>query len=353
MSQIPKKRGRPRLYPEGEKAKVDVVNRRLRRRAQAAAKRQNNIRFQIYTAEQVQAEPPTPHQAHFQSLNNLNVLADAATSQLITSQLAKLPDPPNESRGPTLYDKELAASHRATLLPLEASSTIREYEPVNALLNPSQPTSPGSQSVIDAVPEDDTNCFDNDDDIFPPLDPSPTHNPILDGDSNVDQAIEQPTSLVNTDVEGVPDEITGNGELSRPQQDGNGSGREEGDQEADYDFEFVADSVETDSDSEPELSPEEETVEIEVILDDTIQSNSSVAKDFLENTWSRLCDCENEENSPRSSGESVFNLKQMAEYWQRLGVPNAIDSTAVPSEAGEEERHVDWFSILSGRKRSS
>lgn len=52
MSQIPKKRGRPRLYPEGEKAKVDVVNRRLRRQAQAAAKRQNNIRFQIYTGEQ-------------------------------------------------------------------------------------------------------------------------------------------------------------------------------------------------------------------------------------------------------------------------------------------------------------
>lgn len=353
MSQIPKKRGRPRLYPEGEKAKVDVANRRLRRRAQAAAKRQNNIRFQIYTAEQVQAEPPTPHQAHFPSLNNLNVLADAATSQPITSQLAKLPDPPNESSSPTIYDKELAASRRATLLPLDASSTIREYEPVNALLNPSQPTSPGSQSAIDAVPEDDTNCFDNDDDIFPPLDPSPTHDPILDGDSNVDQAIEQPTSLVNTDVEGVPDEITGNGEriLSRPQQDGNEGGREEGDQEADSDFEFVADGVETDSDSEPELSPEEETVEVEVTLDNTIQSNSSLAKNFLENTWSHLCDCENEKNPPESDGERVFNLKQMAEYWQSLGVPDAIDSTVLPSEAGEEERHVDWFSILSGGER--
>jgi hypothetical protein len=31
----------------------------------------------------------------------------------------------------------------------------------------------------------------------------------------------------------------------------------------------------------------------------------------------------------------------MAEYWQSLGVPNAIDSTALPSEAGEEERNVD------------
>jgi hypothetical protein len=58
MSPIPKKRGRPRIYPKGEKAKIDVVNRRLRRRAQAAAARQNNIRYQIYTAEQVQIEPP-------------------------------------------------------------------------------------------------------------------------------------------------------------------------------------------------------------------------------------------------------------------------------------------------------
>lgn len=176
MSPIPKKRGRPRIYTKGEKAKVDVVNRRLRRRAQAAAARQNNIRFQIYTAEQVQVEPSIPHQGYFQSLNNLDLLADAATSQVITSQLAKIPDPSNETRGPTIYDKELPSSHRATLLSLESCSTIREYEPVYAPLNPSQPTSPGSQSVIEVVPENDTNCFDNDDDIFPPSDPSPTHN---------------------------------------------------------------------------------------------------------------------------------------------------------------------------------
>lgn len=51
MSQIPKKGGRPRLRPQGEKAKADVVNGRLRRQAQAAAARHNNnIRFQVYTA---------------------------------------------------------------------------------------------------------------------------------------------------------------------------------------------------------------------------------------------------------------------------------------------------------------
>jgi hypothetical protein len=119
-------------------------------------------------------------------------------------------------------------------------------------LNPSQPTSPGSQSVIGAASEDDINCFDNDDDIFSPSDPSPTHHSTLDGDSNVDQSIEQPTSLVNTNVKDVSDEITGNGEgiPSRPKQDGNASGQEEGDS----DFEFVAEDVETDSDSETDLS---------------------------------------------------------------------------------------------------
>ena len=348
MSPIPKgKRGRPRLYPEGEKAKVDVANRRLRRRAQAAAARQNNIRFQIYTAERVQVEPLIPHQGHFQSLNSINVLAEAATSQVITSQLGKFP---NETRSPTLYDSELGSSNRATLPPLEACSTTREYEPVYCPLNPSQPTSPGYQYIIEPVPENDTNCFDNGDDIFSPSDPSPTHNFTLDGDSNGDQAIEQPASLVNADVEDASDEITGAGEgiQSRPQQDGNTSGQEDGDQEADSDFEFVADDVETDSDSEPDLSHEDETVGIEVILYDTIQSDSSVAKEFLENTWSRLCDCVNEETPPKSGVERVFNLKQMAEYWQSLGVPDAIDSTVLPSEAGEEERHVDWFSILSG-----
>jgi hypothetical protein len=43
----------------------------------------------------------------------------------------------------------------------------------------------------------------------------------------------------------VPNEITSKGEgLSRPQQDGNASGQEEGDS----DFEFVAEDFETDSD---------------------------------------------------------------------------------------------------------
>ncbi len=39
----------------------------------------------------------------------------------------------------------------------------------------------------------------------------------------------------------------------------------------------------------------------------------------------------------------------MAEYWQNLGVPEAIGSASLPPEAGEEEStHIGWFSVLSG-----
>ena len=357
MPQIPKKRGRPRIYSKKEKAKVDVVNRRIRRQAQSAATRQN-IRFQVYTAEPIQAVAPSSlHQAHLQSSNGLNVLADAATSRINISQPGRLPDlPPNEI-GSSCCDSELPSSHPAPLLPQEVCSTIRQCGTVYGHLNSSEPTSPNPQFTNEVVQEDDANYFalDNDDEIFPPSTPSTSHNstPVspIDGDSDVLQVIEQPTNSAITDVESITVEVVSitEGGLSRPQQDGNTSGQEEGDQERDSDFEFVSEDVETDSDSEPDLSLDEERVGIEDILDDTIQSNSSLAKAFLENTWNHLCNCENEENASESGGEPVFSLKQMAEYWQNLGVPDAIGSTSLPPEAGEEEStHVAWFPVLSG-----
>lgn len=69
--------------------------------------------------------------------------------------------------------------------------------------------------------------------------------------------------------------------------------------------------IETDLDSDTDLSPDEETAGVEAILNYTIQSNSFLARNFLENTWSRLYDCENEENLPESDGERVFNLDKV------------------------------------------
>lgn len=67
--------------------------------------------------------------------------------------------------------------------------------------------------------------------------------------------------VAKSDVAEVSDEMAGQteGDLGRPQQDGNTSGQEEGRQEEDSDFEFVAEDVETDSDSESDLSPDEGT----------------------------------------------------------------------------------------------
>jgi hypothetical protein len=99
MPEIPKKRGRPRLYFKEEKARRDVVSKRMRRQARSAAARQNSTRFQTHTAEQVRAVPLSiPHETHFQSLTSLKVPADATTSQVTTSQPGQLRDLSHETR---------------------------------------------------------------------------------------------------------------------------------------------------------------------------------------------------------------------------------------------------------------
>lgn len=365
MSQIPKKRGRPRIYSKEEKARVDVINRRMRRQAQSAVARQN-IRFQVYTAEEIQAVPPSfLHQAHLQPSNSLSILVDAATSRVTQSQPARLPDfPSNKLRCcDSNHTEESPSSPQALLLPQEVRSTIHQYETVYTHFNSSRPTSPNPQFTNTGIEDDDAYLvLDNDNEILPSASlsaiPDPTPVFPMGGDGAGQQVIEKPTDSMSTDVEDITvevdvisDEIVGitEGGLDRPQQDGNTSGQEGSDQEGDSDFEFVAEDDDTDSDSEPDLSLDEEKVGVEDVLDDTVQSNSSLAKAFLENTWNRLCDCENEENSSESGGERVFSLKQMAEYWQNLGVPDAIGRASVSPETGEEETTpIDWFPVLGG-----
>jgi hypothetical protein len=175
----------------------------------------------------------------------------------------------------------------------------------------------------------------------------------LEGNGEGQQVIERPNgNLVNANMEGTAVGIFSvpAGDLSTQQEDGNTSDQEEGRQERDSDFEFVPEDVETDSDSEPDLSlHNDENMDTEDVLDDTSRSNGSVAKAFLESTWSRLCDCKTEENASVSGREPVFRLQQMAEYWQNLGVPDAIGRASLPPEAGEEgSTHLDWLSVLGG-----
>jgi hypothetical protein len=81
MPQTPQKRGRPSKYASNEeKAREDVIKKRARRRLQSATARRD-IRFQFYNTKQIQAVAPlSVHQAHLQSSNGLNILADAAIS---------------------------------------------------------------------------------------------------------------------------------------------------------------------------------------------------------------------------------------------------------------------------------
>jgi hypothetical protein len=114
----------------------------------------------------------------------------------------------------------------------------------------------------------------------------------LEGNGEGQQVIERPNgNLVNANMEGTAVGIFSvpAGDLSTQQEDGNTSDQEEGRQERDSDFEFVPEDVETDSDSEPDLSlHNDENMDTEDVLDDTSRSNGSVAKAFLESTWSRL-----------------------------------------------------------------
>ncbi|KAH7413531.1 hypothetical protein BKA64DRAFT_692510 [Cadophora sp. MPI-SDFR-AT-0126] len=95
MPQAPRKRSRSSKYAsKEEKAREDVIKKRAGRRLQSAAARQD-IRFRFYNTEQIQAMAMAPlsvHQAHLQSLNGLDILADAATSRsrVAVSELARL-----------------------------------------------------------------------------------------------------------------------------------------------------------------------------------------------------------------------------------------------------------------------
>jgi hypothetical protein len=201
--------------------------------------------------------------------------------------------------------------------------------------------------------DDDYLALNDDDETLPTSAFQASHNtlaPTVSRDSDAQQVIEHSNNSANADTESITEEVVGISEdgLSRGREDADISDQEEGGEGTESDFDFVSeDAFEIDSDSEPDLSLDNDEMDTEDDLDDTTQSNSSVAKAFLEKTWSHLCDCEEENTEP--GGELVFNLKQMAEYWQNLGVPDAIGLASLPPEAGEEEStHIEWSSVLSG-----
>lgn len=98
------------------------------------------------------------------------------------------------------------SSHHGSLLSLQAFFTIRPYKSIYANLNPPQPTRPSSQLAIEPTQEDVANCFDNDHEIFLPLDFSPIQDAAADEESNLEQVLERPNGLVVRDVEDISNE---------------------------------------------------------------------------------------------------------------------------------------------------
>ena len=301
------------------------------------------------------------HETTSQSLTSLKEPADATTSQVTISQTGQPQDLSHEigayscssivpsSYSDTLFVEELPSIRHQSLLRKEFFSTLRRpYKSIYANPNPSPVTSLCSQPAFEPTQEEVLNCFDNDDEISPP-DLSPIHDATPNEDSSEVLVTEQSTGFVGTHTNYVSDGIAEQteGGLTGTQQDGNTSGQEEGGHEEDSEFEFVAEDTETDSGSEADLSPDEEAIADRDLSHNHAQSHHSLAKSFLEHTWNHLCDCENEESSSEPGQERVLSLKQMAQYWQALGVPDAIGSTALP-EVGPEQRHIDWFSVLGG-----
>lgn len=69
-------------------------------------------------------------------------------------------------------------------------------------------------------------------------------------------------------------------------------------------------------------------------------SDLSMVKGFLERNWEHLCDCQEEENVSWG-GQPGFGLHDMADYWQKLGVPDAIGPTT-PLPRTDENELVHW-----------
>ena len=127
-----------------------------------------------------------------------------------------------------------------------------------------------------------------------------------------------------------------------------GRAMEEGN-ESDYEPRSES-AFETDSESEsgpPTLDLEDADADI-APGDAVAQPNDFYAKTFLENSWNRQCSCAQEETT-WSDGRPVHGLQQMAEYWQGLGVPDAIGTKTVSATTIQGEApHPEWLSVLSG-----
>ncbi|KAH6974901.1 hypothetical protein EDB80DRAFT_830411 [Ilyonectria destructans] len=112
---------------------------------------------------------------------------------------------------------------------------------------------------------------------------------------------------------------------------------------------------EPDSSSDSDVSDSQSEIDIDDNATGApLESDVYSAKCFLERNWGRACDCEEEEEENEvgnvsRDGQPGIGLRDMAEYWRSLAVPDSIGNAPPHGEAEESDPvQLDWSSVLSG-----
>ncbi|KLP14862.1 Uncharacterized protein LW94_6637 [Fusarium fujikuroi] len=315
MSEAPRKRGRPRKYDTPEaKARQDVIAKRARRQLRNPSVH-GHVRFQVYALQPICAlSPSSSPQRRQQSTNCPDILVNVASRP---------------------YETETS---------LTSIGSNRTFE-----MDSISPSPLGEGTLRSPVmrPRGDQRHSTRDDDIcgIPNL---KLHNSTISGSSEresisvLPDRSASPSSDAHEAAESDWDGIRQDGNVAVQEEDaGNGLLSDAESQSED--------AFETDLSSESDVSDAESEMDIN---DTDIPSESDLylAKGFLERTWRRLCDCQEQEQEISSEdARSGISLKHMADYWRNLAVPDAI-GIASPQARTDENEHVqpDWFSILSG-----
>ncbi|EXM14332.1 hypothetical protein FOTG_17262 [Fusarium oxysporum f. sp. vasinfectum 25433] len=315
MSEAPRKRGRPRKYDTPEaKARQDVIAKRARRRLRDPSVH-GHIQFQIYTPQPVNALlPPSSPQRPQEPINcpdvHVNVASRPDGTETSLDSIGPSITLETGSNSPSPLG-EGALRSRVIGPHGDLRHSTREddrCETPNSKLHHSTISGSSERESISGFPERSAS-------------PSPDAHEAAESDWD---------GIRQDGNEAVHEEDVGNGLLS--------------------DVEFQSeDAFETDSSSESDVSD----AESEMGNYDTntpSESDLHLAKGFLERTWRRLCDCQEQEQEIVSgNARSGLSLKNMADYWRNLRVPDAIGITSSQARTDESKQvQPDWLSILSG-----
>ncbi|KAL6405708.1 uncharacterized protein AUP68_10845 [Ilyonectria robusta] len=347
MPEGPKKRGRPRKYdtPE-EKARQDVIAKRARRRLRDSSVH-GDIRFQVYVPQPIEALPPSSSpQGRPESTSYLNVLANT-TSRSDRAE-TPLPRALNHITSDIIVTRNGLRSQStegAVLAPPCLQNLRNAAEPRRTIETGSNSPSPLGEAVLSSCvmgPCGDQ-CYSTGDDNTYKTSDLQLHYTTISSSSER----ESTSGFLPERTSAPPDPDT-----HRAVE--NDAGRIREDKNTTYQEEGIGDGLLSDVEPQSEdafesvSSPESDVsdAQSEMDMDDTsIPSKSDLylANGFLERNWGHLCDCQGEEEEEEENvswdEQPGLGLKDMADYWQNLTVPDAI-STASPQAGTDKNEQV-------------